>query len=178
MFYGRILVPVDNSQASRASLGEAIRLAGGKGKIRLVYVVDDGYPVDDEACDFIDFEAMQTAATGTGERTLMCAGETVRKSGAKADTALIYSEGEHAARLIEREASVWNADLIVIGGSDASDCASMQLGRVRNQVLRIPSIPVLPVREARGLSHSPAVDAKAKVMNLYPHGARHPSARV
>jgi len=144
--YERILVPIDNSLTANDALEEAIKLVTGKAKVRLVYVVEDGYPVDDEACALIDFDTMQQAANETGERTLMYAAEWVRKSGAEVETALIADVGERVASVIDREAQNWKADLIVIGVHGGSGITRLRLGSVADEVLRAASVPVLLVR--------------------------------
>ena len=83
--YPRILVPLDHSLHANDALKEAVKLADGQADLRLVYVVEDGYPLDDEAFNLIDFETMQQAAYDTGERTLFYAAQWARKSGAKVE---------------------------------------------------------------------------------------------
>lgn len=141
----RILVAIDGSATAECALRVAIKQAGGKGHVRLVYAVEDGYPVDEEACALIDFDAMEQAANETGERMLLYAAEQVRESGAEVETALIVGGDERPAREIDREARKWKADLIVIGAHGGSGISRLRLGSVADEVLRGASVPVLLV---------------------------------
>jgi len=147
--YKRILVATDRSSTADCALEETIKLANDvKAKVCVVYVVEDGYPMDDEACDLIDFTAMQEAVTGTGERELLFAAEKIRESGAQVEAVLIQGEGECTARLIEREARKWEADVIVIGARGAGSVSTrVTLGSVANELLSGSSVPVLLVHE-------------------------------
>ena len=68
--YQRILVPIDGSATSERALQEAIKLAAGKARLRLVYVIEEAYPLDAEGFAFIDYAALQEAVRKTGERAL------------------------------------------------------------------------------------------------------------
>jgi nucleotide-binding universal stress UspA family protein len=144
--YQRILVPINNNLTANDVLTEAIKLAAGKAQVRLVYVVEDGYPLDDEACELIDFRAMVQAANETGERVLFYAAKKVRESGAEVNTALFVEPCERPASVIDRESRNWKADLIVIGAHGSSGFSSLLLGSVADEIVRIASVPVLLVR--------------------------------
>jgi len=146
--YKRILVATDRSSTADCAMEEAIKLADGKAKVRVVYVVEDGYPVDEKACYLIDFTALQEAVTGTGERELLFAAEKIRESGAQVEALLIQGEGECTARLIEREARKWEADVIVIGARGVGSVSTrVTLGSVANELLSGSSVPVLLVHD-------------------------------
>jgi len=144
--YQRILVPIDGSPTSERALQEAIKLADGKAQLRLIYVVEQAYPLDAEGYAFIDYAALQEAVRSTGERTLAQAAEKVKRSGNTAETALLDVPGERAATAIDDEATSWNADLIVIGTHGRSGLSRLLLGSVAEQVVRGASVPVLLVR--------------------------------
>jgi nucleotide-binding universal stress UspA family protein len=147
--YQRILVPIDGSVSSERALQEAIKLADGKARLRLVYVVEDTYPLDAEGYAFIDYAALQEAVRKTGERTLAQAAEKIRRSGMTTETALLDVPGERTAALIDGEALKWKADLIVIGTHGRSGLGRLLLGSVAEEVVRGASVPVLLVRSDR-----------------------------
>ena len=144
--YQRILVPIDGSATSERALQEAIKLAAGTAQLRLVYVIEEAYPLDAEGYAFIDYAALQEAVRRTGKRALAQAAEKVRKSGVAAETALLEAAGERVASVIDGEAQRWLADLIVIGTHGRSGLSRLLLGSVAEGVVRGASAPVLLVR--------------------------------
>lgn len=144
--YQRILVPIDGSTTAERALQEAVKLATGKAQLRLVYVIEEVYPLDAEGYAYIDYAALQEAVRSTGERTLAQAAETVRRSGITAETALLDVPGERTASVIDGEAMNWKADLIVIGTHGRSGLSRLLLGSVAEGVVRGASVPVLLVR--------------------------------
>lgn len=144
--YQRILVPIDGSATGERALQEAIKLAADKARLRLVYVVEEVYPLDTEGYAFIDYAALQEAVRKTGERALAQAVEKLRKSGMVAETALLESGGERVASVIDGDALNWQADLIVIGTHGRSGLSRLLLGSVAEGVVRGSSVPVLLIR--------------------------------
>jgi nucleotide-binding universal stress UspA family protein len=144
--YQRILVPIDGSTSSERALQEAIKLADGKAQLRLVYVIEEVYPLDTEGYAYIDYAALQEAVRKTGERTLAQAAEKVQRSGMMAETALLDEPDERVASVIDGEALNWKADLIVIGTHGRSGLSRLLLGSVAEGVVRGASVPVLLVR--------------------------------
>lgn len=146
--YQRILIPIDGSKTSERALQEAMKLAAGKAALRLVYVLEEIYPLDAEGYAYIDYAALQAALRHTGERALAQAVLQVQASGATAETALLEAHGERIAHVIDREAGDWHADLIVIGTHGRSGMNRLLLGSVAEGVVRGTSVPVLLVRAA------------------------------
>ncbi len=146
IMYQRILVPIDGSATAEHALQEAIKLVSGKAQLRLVYVIEEAYPLDAEGYAYIDYEALQEAVRKTGERTLAQAAEKARRSGITAETALLDVPGVRTAVAIDDEAVTWKADLIVIGTHGRSGLSRMLLGSVSEEVVRRATIPVLLVR--------------------------------
>jgi nucleotide-binding universal stress UspA family protein len=144
--YQRILVPIDGSATAERALQEAIKLAAGKAKLRLVYVIEETYPLDAEGYAFIDYAALQEAVRHTGRRALAQAAEKVRQSGALSETALLETAGKRVANVIDDDAKQWPADLIVIGTHGRSGISRLLLGSVAEGVVRGASVPVLLVR--------------------------------
>jgi nucleotide-binding universal stress UspA family protein len=144
--YQRILVPIDGSETSKRALQEALRLGNSAALLRLVYVVEEVYALDAEGYAFIDYAALQQAVRRSGERTLALAAEKVQQSGSRAESALLETNGQRIASVIEGEARRWQADLIVIGTHGRSGMSRLLLGSVAEGVVRVASVPVLLVR--------------------------------
>lgn len=144
--YQRILVPVDGSAIADHALHEALKLAAGKAGLRLVYVIEEVYPLDAEGYAYIDYAALQQAVRDTGKRTLAQAAEKAKRSGITAETALLEVPGVRTASVIDQEALDWKADLIVIGTHGRSGLSRVLLGSVAEGVVRGASVPVLLVR--------------------------------
>lgn len=144
--YQRILVPIDGSATSERALQEAIRLADDKARLRVVYVLEEIFPLDTEGYAFIDYATLQEAVRLTGERALAQAAEKTQQSGKVAETALLEAKGERIAGVIEGEARRWQADLIAIGTHGRSGLSRLLLGSVAEGVVRGASVPVLLVR--------------------------------
>ncbi|HET7833608.1 MAG TPA: universal stress protein [Gallionella sp.] len=146
--YQRILVPIDGSATAERALQEAIKLAAGKAKLRLIYVIEETYPLDAEGYAFIDYAALQEAVRHTGRRALTQAAEKARQSGATSETDLLEAGGKRVATVIDDDARQWSADLIVIGTHGRSGISRLLLGSVAEGVAREASVPVLLVRAA------------------------------
>jgi len=144
--YQRILVPIDGSETSERALQEAIKLAAGKARLRLIYVIEEIYPLDAEGFAFIDSSALREAARHTGERILIQAEKKALHSGAPVETALLEAGGQRIASAIDDEARRWPAELIVIGTHGRSGLSRLLMGSVADGVVRGASIPVLLVR--------------------------------
>jgi len=143
--YQRILVPIDGSPTSERALKEALKIADKNSMLRLIYAVEQTYPLDAEGFAFIDYAALKEAVRSTGERALAQAENLVESSGMNVETALLENPG-NAATLIDDEAMNWKADLIVIGTHGRSGLSRLLLGSVAEQVARGVTIPVLLVR--------------------------------
>jgi nucleotide-binding universal stress UspA family protein len=148
MMYQRILVPLDGSPTSERALQEAIKLADGKSKLRLIYVIEATYPLDAVAYTLIDHAALQEAIRKTGERALAKAAEKVQRSGMTAETELLDVPAERVSAVIDSDALNWKADLIVIGTHGRSGLNRLLLGSVAEEVVRGTPLPVLLVRAA------------------------------
>ena len=146
--YQRILVPLDGSPTSERALQEAIKLADGKSKLRLIYVIEATYPLDAVAYTLIDHAALQEAVRKTGERALAKAAEKVQRSGMTAETELLDVPAERVSAVIDSDALNWKADLIVIGTHGRSGLNRLLLGSVAEEVVRGTPLPVLLVRAA------------------------------
>lgn len=144
--YQRILVPIDGSPTSLKALQEAIELAASNVRLRLVFVLEDIYLLDAQGYGYIDTATLRDAMRETGERALAQAREIARQSQAAVEDALLESDGERVATVINEEADRWSADLIVIGTHGRAGITRLLLGSVAEGVVRAASVPVLMVR--------------------------------
>lgn len=144
--YQRILVPIDGSPTAERALQEAIRLTDGKAQLRLIYVIEEGYPLDAEGYAFIDYAALKEATRKTGERVLAQAAKVVQQAGRTAETTVLDVPGDRVANVIDADALSWKADLIVIGTHGRSGVGRLLLGSVAENVVRGAPVPVLLVR--------------------------------
>lgn len=144
--YQRILVPINGSSTSERALQEAIKLAGEKAQLRLVYVLEETIPIGTEGYDFVNSAALQKAARKAAEQTLAEAAKKVQLSGAPVEITLLDDQGQGVVDAINHEALNCAADLIVIGTHGRTGLTRLLLGSVAEGVVRESSVPVLLIR--------------------------------
>jgi nucleotide-binding universal stress UspA family protein len=143
--YQRILVPVDGSNTSDRALQEAIKLIDTQpAQLRLVHVIDDLQFLDTEG--YVDYAALRELTQQIGVRTLARAEEVAKQADITVETSLLEANGERIARVIDKEALNWGADLIVIGTHGRAGFNHLLFGSVAEGVVRCSSVPVLLVR--------------------------------
>jgi nucleotide-binding universal stress UspA family protein len=158
--YGRILVPVDGSQASAAGLREAIKIAKNQGsEIRLVHIVDT-IVLDCGYCAGVYTSDAVEILRKFGREILDGAEMEIRREGLKTDSVLLETVAEPAADLILAQAKSWSADLIVMGTHGRRGLARIAMGSNAEAVVRACSVPVLLVRDSTKQS-TPALRAQA-----------------
>jgi nucleotide-binding universal stress UspA family protein len=146
--YARILVPVDGSETSSLGLDEAIKIATVQGsRLRLVHVVNE-YIFDYTYSPSMVASNLIEALQETGKKILADAEYYVRKRGVSCDSVMLESIGGSAAQLILEQASLWPADLIVMGTHGRRGLVRLTLGSDAEQVVRAATVPVLLVRGA------------------------------
>ena len=153
--YKRILVPVDGSATSNRGLDEAIRLAKLTGaRLRLVHVVDG-----------LIFSTGFELATGdifgvlveAGAKILSEARARVEASNVAVDTFLPETFGGRVCDIVNTQAKVWSADLIVIGTHGRRGVGRLFIGSDAEQIVRTATVPVLLVRPPASATGSAAV---------------------
>lgn len=143
--YKRILVPIDGSSTSDRALQEAIKLIDTQpAQLRLVHVVDDLQFLDAEG--YVGYAELRELTRKIGQRALTRAEEIVRQADITVESALLDTNGERIAQVIDAEAENWSADLIVIGTHGCSGFSHLLFGSVAEGVVRGASVPVLLVR--------------------------------
>lgn len=144
--YGKILVPVDGSEASTWGLNEAVKIAKSQGgQIRLVHVVNE-YILD---CTYSPgiYAANLIESLRKGGRTILDMAEAaVQRQGIKPECVLLESIGGAAADQILAQAKEWPAELIVMGTHGRRGLLRIAMGSDAEQVVRAAMVPVLLVR--------------------------------
>lgn len=140
--FNRILVAVDDSPAALAAVRAALELAAlSRARIRFVHVIGDGEVVRALARLGHD-DQMAVIRSKASESLLRHVSADARRAGVQADTTGLT--GEPAALLLEA-ARDWDADLVVIGRSDAGPATHAYVGAVTREVLEFSETPVLVV---------------------------------
>ena len=144
--YGKILVPVDGSEASTLGLNESIAIAKSYGsQIRLVHIVNElildyTYSPGLYATNLIE-------SLRKGGRTILdLAQAVVQRQGITPECVLLESIGGRAADLILAQAKELPADLIVMGTHGRRGLVRIALGSDAEEVVRASTVPVLLVR--------------------------------
>jgi nucleotide-binding universal stress UspA family protein len=144
--YGKILVPIDGSEASACGLNEAINIARKFGsRVRLVHIVNEFIFAGGDAAGVYAVDFMASLCIG-GKTLLAQAIARVRGLGVEADSVMIESMGTSAADFIVEQARLWPADLIVMGTHGRRGLARVAMGSDAESVVRVASVPVLLVR--------------------------------
>ncbi|HET7680192.1 MAG TPA: universal stress protein [Xanthobacteraceae bacterium] len=151
--YKRILVAVDGSDTSDSALKTAIGLAKDqKASLRILHVADlspatlavaDMPVADPDLLDKIG-EAIQAGGQTILTRSL----NEARAASVEADTSLktFRIPVGQVSDVIEEEAELWNADLIIVGTHGRRGFRRLILGSVAESLARISTKPVLLVR--------------------------------
>ncbi|OWY40500.1 universal stress protein [Xenophilus sp. AP218F] len=144
--YQRIFVPVDDSDTSNMALNEACRLAKEfNSVVRLVHVVDlaqFGWG----GTEFLDATELQKSIKQAGEQVLGQAEARANAIGVKVESKILESWGDKIAEVLADDASVWGADLLVMGTHGLGGLMHLLMGSVAEGVLRVADMPVLLIR--------------------------------
>jgi nucleotide-binding universal stress UspA family protein len=162
--YAKILVPIDGSATAKRGLDEAIKIAKDQGsQMRLVHVVNE-FILDQTYAPGIYFNSVIETLREAGKSILAEALASARQQGVVCDDVLVETIGGIAANLILEQASLWPADLIVMGTHGRRGVARLTLGSDAEHVIRAATVPVMLVRSLQrhkntGQSTSAAVQA-------------------
>jgi nucleotide-binding universal stress UspA family protein len=144
--YGKILVPLDGSEASARGLDEAIKIARKLGgRIRLAHVVNELIFAGADGGMYAG--DLMASLRNSGQSLLAQAVARARRQGVETDSVMSESMGTSAADFIVEQARLWSADLIVMGTHGRRGLARVAMGSDAESVVRIASVPVLLVRE-------------------------------
>ena len=163
--YGKILVPVDGSEASTLGLNEAIAIAKSQGsQIRLVHIVNE-FILDYTYSPCLYATNLIESLRKNGRTILDLAETLVQRHGITPESVLLESIGGRAADLILAQAKEWPADLIVMGTHGRRGLARVAMGSEAEEVVRASTIPVLLVRgipqQGQQVAKVPTVEASA-----------------
>jgi nucleotide-binding universal stress UspA family protein len=139
----RILHATDFSRASGPAFAKALELAKrARARLLLLHVLVPPSPFLGNALppSYLELEAR---ARRSADRQLAAAVEKARRAGVRAEAKLIAGG---PAEEILRRASLWHADLIVIGTHGRSGLGRAFMGSVAERVLQRSTHPVLTVR--------------------------------
>lgn len=144
--YTRIVVALDGSKTASHALDTALDLAHDTGaRLAAVYVID--LPVLALDVPGYDPAIVRHAFEEEGRLVTSDARERMDRRGVSGDTRVIEvtPPGEDVANCLQRAATDWHADLIVMGTHGRRGARRMVLGSVAERVLRGATCPVLLV---------------------------------
>ncbi|WP_233853639.1 universal stress protein [Paraburkholderia sp. HD33-4] len=147
--YSRILLAFDESNSSRAALGEAARLARlAGGVVHVVYVADKApaYPFTVH----YDLSLMNQALHRHGRMLLGTACGELARLGVAYETEIVdaNSMSEDIASCLQRHAQSIGAEIVVMGSHGRSGVPHAVLGSVAERFVREAPCPVMVVKEA------------------------------
>jgi nucleotide-binding universal stress UspA family protein len=139
----RILFAVDGSPQSMYALQYGIRFATPDAHLRAVYVIDRAMRLS----DFVPVDALEAAFVDEGKHVLATAEPVLAGVSTQTTTALVRTglTDDDVAHAIVREASGWDAQLIVMGTHGRRGMARWVLGSVAGRVAHITQTPLLLV---------------------------------
>jgi len=147
--YRRILVPVDGSPIARRAVAKAVEIAceQGKGKVRLVHVVDEA-PLPWGETEFIRHAEVRRAVRRAGERVLQREARAVKAAHVEVEANLLVRSTypERIGDLISDHAHRSRADLIVMGSHGRGTMGRLFMGSVAQAVVRGAHADVLLVK--------------------------------
>lgn len=156
---GRIAVPIDFSEHSRAALRTAKELATGDSELELLHVVQ--LPLFPHYYDVLHDPAQEYAFPQIALKVEEAMGRFIdRTGGPEVSCRLRVLEGEVAASITDYSASS-DVDLIVIATHGLSGLQHLLLGSVAEKVVRSSVRPVLTVKGAWGLGENGGVPDQA-----------------
>lgn len=154
--YKRILLAVDDGDASKRALTEAARLKKVTGAVlKVLHVVQESIE-DASYAPSAYYSKVTTAQRTAGEAVLAHAGDALRQEGVEHERQLSEIIGISVAQEIVRQADAWSADLIVMGTHGRRGLGQLLMGSNAESVLRAALAPVLLVRHQPDDSRRPS----------------------
>ncbi|MBK6334999.1 MAG: universal stress protein [Betaproteobacteria bacterium] len=147
--FKHILVGIDDSAASRRTVGAAVAIAQSlHAKLELVHAVDEaqlrqarGVSTDDMRNSFNE------ALVQEGQTALDHAAAHARELGVEPLTRLVVSGTQHAAEQLAEAVAASGADLVVVGAHGPRGVGRMLLGSVAEKLARTLTVSLLIVRD-------------------------------
>lgn len=146
--YKKILVPVDDSQASLRALKEACVLAKtGGGVIHAIHVVDLAQ-FSWGGTGYLQSSEVHEATKEVGQKILGRAKEILDEYGVAHEMEVLENAGEKIANVITQSVKKHECDLVVMGTHGFSGVMHLLMGSVAEGVLRQVDVPVMLVRKS------------------------------
>lgn len=145
--YRRILVAIDGSPGAAHALEHAVGIAKAlSARLRIIHVVDVGILGYGPELS-IDLDALLAARQNAAEKILAAARDSVQAPELEVETRLLDTATpvQHLAAAIAEAASLWPADLLVLGTHGRRGVERWLLGSVAEGVARRSKRPVLLV---------------------------------
>ncbi len=144
--YQHILCPIDGSETSNSGILEAIQLAKTfHAQLRFLYVVDLYFPVTSITGE-LNVVYIGDALREHGQKALQQAEIQAKDAGITSDCKIVETYGKRVASLILEEASIWPANLIVMGTHGLRGIERIVIGSDADSVVRECKVPVLLVK--------------------------------
>lgn len=147
--FKRILIPVDGSETSNKALIAGLQMARETGAtVRLVHTVNEmAYlgSMDPYGAYSPDLAGMMREG---GVKVLAQAMDIARSAGLEASQVLLDEPGKRLGESVADAASLWGADLVVVGSHGRRGIGRVLLGSGAEQILRMAPVPVLVIRGA------------------------------
>ena len=138
--YQKIMVPVDESQASMRALDEACRLAkSNQTAVCAIHILD-----------YAQFAWGKDGLQGDVSRDAVIAQARAKMAQYQiaGDAEVLNNTGEKVAHIIVREAQKRDCDLIIMGTHGLTGVKHLLMGSVAEGVLRESKTPVMLIRHA------------------------------
>ena len=147
--YKKILVPVDDSQASLKALNEACKIAQEtQATIAMVHVIDLAQ-FSWGCTGYLQSGEVHNVGEEAGNRVLGAAREVVaRYNNVKTEEHVLENAGEKVAHVLAKKVTEYGCDLVVMGTHGFSGVMHLLMGSVAEGVLRQVDIPVMLVRHS------------------------------
>jgi nucleotide-binding universal stress UspA family protein len=145
--YKRILLAVDDGDASKCALKEAVRVKkAADAVLKVLHVVHES--IEDASYAPSTYRSkLTTPQHDAGEAILARVGAALRQEGVEHERQLSEIVGITVAQEIVRQADAWSADLIVMGTNGRRGLSRLLMGSNAESVLRTSRLPVLLVRD-------------------------------
>ncbi|RDS87725.1 universal stress protein [Pseudomonas fluorescens] len=145
--YARLLVPIDGSATARLAIDEAAELAGLCGAaVVLVHVIEEVEHSNGFEQPSIYINEVRPLFLANGQKILDRAKGELATPGVAAETVLLEGKGDRVSELIALQATLSEADIIVLGTHGRRSVDRFLLGSDAEQVARIATVPVMRVR--------------------------------
>ena len=148
--YQKIFVAIDDSPTAQKAMTEAINLAGNaKAALCIAHAADESLLAQHGMGlgSYIDVEGTKQAIRDASQALLDAAAAKAAAAGITAEVRLLEASNQRVAEQIAAGAAAYGADLIVIGTHGRRGFASLLVGSVAENLVRIANTSLLMVRD-------------------------------